>query len=645
MSDRRRKKKKNYIEVPHEQSQKDKIKEKEDKKEETKEEEDEKDLEIKPEEIPFKPNSLKMDILLTTASMQHQNGVRVGDYLRYSHFCRKKIQKLRKLYNLTQGKRKYQKRPITAGLVTDNKIFLILILECERNWAYGTYHKLELTALGEDIKRLRYDITKKFKRSSKNAQYIFEICKKIGDTQTQLEAEAYYYFIHSNYLIFSRKFEEALELLKKACNIYEKIKQLKDTIESIEYEEKIKAMKTSMRLCIYNLSSTKDTILDEQVFEKTVNVEDIELTEKIEEIKKGANKINEEEYSVKYHGIQIPIKNEKLKNNFEKLNELNSKIEKEQDMPKKTVNLVEKVRKKSRDKEKKNSFLDNDKSEKSAKQTVKKKMSKKLNDNDDKLSKSFTLEQKKKNNSFNDTNSSSNNNNNSLNFNLENNTNKKLDLNTKMNKSFNKIEKDKEKDNIINNIKKNQDTVKSKNQRFNSKIITNVEDLDLIARGLVKDDIDSLKNLRVGYKLIYRSSEHGKDAEDFHEKCDDIEGTLTIIKTKEGNIFGGYTSLSWDPEEEAEKKDNDAFVFSLNLEKLYFESGQKDYSIFCDKNKGPCFVGMFAVQENILKNKSYINPWGIQCFSGEYSNYEINGGKNEFFIEELEVFQVIVKRN
>ena len=313
---------------------------------------------------------------------------------------------------------------------------------------------------------------------------------------------------------------------------------------------------------------------------------------------------------------------------------------------KKTVNLVEKARKKSRDKEKKNSFLDNDKSEKSAKQTVKKKMSKKLNDNDDKLSKSFTLEQKKKNNSFNDTNSSSNNNNNnSLNFNLENNGNKKLDLNTKMNKSFNKIEKDKEKDNIINNIKKNQDTVKSKNQRFNSKIITNVEDLDLIARGLVKDDIDSLKNLRVGYKLIYRSSEHGKDAEDFHEKCDDIEGTLTIIKTKEGNIFGGYTSLSWDPEEEAEKKDNDAFVFSLNLEKLYFESGQKDYSIFCDKNKGPCFVGMFAVQENILKNKSYINPWGIQCFSGEYSNYEINGGKNEFFIEELEVFQVIVKRN
>ena len=278
-----------------------------------------------------------MDILLSTSSMQHQNGLRAGDYLRYAHFCRKKIQKLRKMNHLSQGKRKFQKVEITPQLIKDNKIFLILILECERNWAYGMYHKQELTFIGEDIKRLRHEITRKFKRATLNAKKIFDICQKIGDTQTQLEGEAYYHFINSNFLIFTSKFQEALELLKKACNIYEKIKQLKDTIESIEYEEKIKSMKTSMRLCVYNLSSNKDTILDEAEFEKTVNVDDIELTEKIEEIKKGTNKINEEEFSVKYHGVNIPIKNDKLRNDFEKLNELNSKIEKEQDVQKKIL--------------------------------------------------------------------------------------------------------------------------------------------------------------------------------------------------------------------------------------------------------------------------------------------------------------------
>ena len=339
MSDRRRRKKnKQYIENPAEQK-KEEPKEEQPKieKNEIIEENKEEEIEIKPEEIPLKPNSLKMDILLSTSSMQHQNGLRAGDYLRYAHFCRKKIQKLRKMNHLSQGKRKFQKLEITPQLIKDNKIFLILILECERNWAYGMYHKQELTFIGEDIKRLRHEITRKFKRATQNAQKIYDICQKIGDTQTQLEGEAYYHFINSNFLIFNSKFEDALKLLKKACNIYEKIKLLKDTIESIEYEEKIKSMKTSMRLCIYNLSSTKDTILDEAEFEKTVNVDDIELTEKIEEIKKGTNKINEEDFTVKYHGINIPIKNEKLRNDFEKLNELNSKIEKENDVQKKIL--------------------------------------------------------------------------------------------------------------------------------------------------------------------------------------------------------------------------------------------------------------------------------------------------------------------
>ena len=334
MSERQKRKKRNQHKEQS-QIQETNTKEKKDEKNEKEENNEEENVDINAEEIPLQPNSLKMDILLATSSMQHQNGLRVGDYLRYSHFCRKKIQKLRKLFKLSQGKKKFKKLPITPQLIKDNKIFLILVLECERNWAYGMYHKQELTAIGEDIKRLRYEITRKFKRATQNANNIFEICKKIGDTQTQLEAEAYYHFINSNYLIFTRKFKEALELLKKSCNIYEKIKQLKDTIESIEYEEKIKSMKTSMRLCIYNLSSTKDAILDEKEFENTVNVEDIELTEKIEEIKKGANTINDQNYTVKYQGIVIPIKNEKLKSDFEKLKELNSKIEKENDVQKK----------------------------------------------------------------------------------------------------------------------------------------------------------------------------------------------------------------------------------------------------------------------------------------------------------------------
>ena len=238
------------------------------------------------------------------------------------------------------------------------------------------------------------------------------------------------------------------------------------------------------------------------------------------------------------------------------------------------------------------------------------------------------------------------NNNNTINSNSINtkinNINPPININPYLNLTSNNI------NNNINNINtiisSKKEKPKHKNQKFNSKILTNLEGLDLIARGLVKDDLDSLRNLRVGYKLIYRASEHGGEAEDFHERCDDFEGTLIIIKTKDDNMFGGYTKVTWDDEEGEEKKDENAFVFSINLEKLYFDAGKK-YNIICEKNKGPCFVGMFSLQEKILKGKGLVNTKGIQCFEGENEKYEINGGRNEFFVEEMEVFQVIVKTN
>ena len=254
-------------------------------------------------------------------------------------------------------------------------------------------------------------------------------------------------------------------------------------------------------------------------------------------------------------------------------------------------------------------------------------------DDSDHLSKSLIIEQKLRNNFASDPNISTSNITNGYNVNYESSRKE----NIKMDKSF--FKKDKDRDSIKSKgIDKLKNGINNKQQRFNSKIMTNIEDLDLIARGLVKDELDSLKNLRVGYKLVYRASDHGEEAEVFHKRCDNIEGSLTVIKTKEGNIFGGYTSLSWSSESKAKKKeDENAFVFSLDLEKLYFESDKKELSIFCDENRGPCFIGMFIVEENTSENQ-----WKIQVFSGDDSPFEKN---EEFEVEELEIFQVIVDYN
>lgn len=64
------------------------------------------------------------------------------------------------------------------------------------------------------------------------------------------------------------------------------------------------------------------------------------MLEKIEEIKKSSslNVKEGESFEIKYQGINIPIKNDKLKFSFAKVNDISNKIEHETDLSKK-VNM------------------------------------------------------------------------------------------------------------------------------------------------------------------------------------------------------------------------------------------------------------------------------------------------------------------
>jgi len=46
-------------------------------------------------------------------------------------------------------------------------------------------------------------------------------------------------------------------------------------------------------------------------------------------------------------------------------------------------------------------------------------------------------------------------------------------------------------------------------------------------------------------ELKCRASRDGFKASDFHSHCDGISNTLTVIKAKSGNIFGGFTEQEW----------------------------------------------------------------------------------------------------
>ena len=94
------------------------------------------------------------------------------------------------------------------------------------------------------------------------------------------------------------------------------------------------------------------------------------------------------------------------------------------------------------------------------------------------------------------------------------------------------------------------------------------------------------------FKQIYSGSKNGFSVVDFHEKCDNTPNTLIIVRSVEGNVFGGFTKCEWDSSFSGYKTDSSAFIFSLvNKEEtpLIMECEEAEFAIFNDSSLGPVF--------------------------------------------------------
>lgn len=64
------------------------------------------------------------------------------------------------------------------------------------------------------------------------------------------------------------------------------------------------------------------------------------------------------------------------------------------------------------------------------------------------------------------------------------------------------------------------------------------------------------------WELIYKASRDGFDANAFHSRCDNKGSTITIIRSNNNYLFGGYATLPWTSQG-SYKSDTSAFLFTL----------------------------------------------------------------------------------
>jgi len=153
---------------------------------------------------------------------------------------------------------------------------------------------------------------------------------------------------------------------------------------------------------------------------------------------------------------------------------------------------------------------------------------------------------------------------------------------------------------------------------------------------------------------IYRASVDGFRANDFHSRCDNKQGTLIIIKTNEGYIFGGYTEALWNQlnNQGEYKSDPNTFIFSLiNKDskpiKINLNMKREKHAIMATKKCGPVFGKRdFHVCDNSNVSKQSGSNLGISFVHPEYPYKSEEAetflaGSSNFLVEEIEVFHKI----
>ena len=142
------------------------------------------------------------------------------------------------------------------------------------------------------------------------------------------------------------------------------------------------------------------------------------------------------------------------------------------------------------------------------------------------------------------------------------------------------------------------------------------------------------------FKLIYSASLNGDTAENFHYYCDKKGPTVTIIKGKNGHIFGGYVTVPFSSDG-LSHYDDKAFLFSLTNKKKFPIKIKEEAVCHYYKSWGPYFgykdicdlgIGSGCLQKknSICKPKSY-----------KFKREELIGIDEEYFeIDDYEVFLV-----
>ena len=212
----------------------------------------------------------------------------------------------------------------------------------------------------------------------------------------------------------------------------------------------------------------------------------------------------------------------------------------------------------------------------------------------------------------------------------------------------------------LSNLSDNHSVKSNKHRDINPPIPREYENSITESRIVEYDDITFIENrikeiypkFNIDFNLVYRASDDGDKALDFHRKCDKIGPNVTFVKTKKDYVFGGFTVKNWEhlkrdmndkkPNLGSASRDAKAFGFCVNNQRIYKNERPEEFAIWCNRNFGATFKNnFFQIFDNCFKKGGYCSKKDNSHFGGQEYDYEISGGESKFGIDDIEVYEIL----
>lgn len=144
--------------------------------------------------------------------------------------------------------------------------------------------------------------------------------------------------------------------------------------------------------------------------------------------------------------------------------------------------------------------------------------------------------------------------------------------------------------------------------------------------------------------LIYVATRDGFAAANFHKQCDNKGSTLTIVRSNQNYLFGGYTDHLWDSSNTG--KNGASWIFTLtnpaNVPQQYFIASSNSTGIYTHTSYGPSFG---SASDICVANSSNSNSSSYCNFPNCFKDTTGRGqatftGAYNFQTNEIEVYLI-----